>query len=358
MAAGGRSGSRRTAPRRCTCCAPRRATRSSARTPTAPSRRRTSAWAGSSRRRSGLHRQALVRARPDTPRPDRKQLVGLLPVDPDALLPEGAQLVAPTPSSRRSPVPMLGHVTSSYRSAALGRTFALALVKGGRERIGERVLVPLADRVVEAVDRRVRAVRSGEPAPRRGARGMTTTIDAVISETGPMPQVAIRADPADAALLARIGEALAADLPTIPNTVTASTDGQGHVLWLGPDEWLVVGLEGAPAEVAPAIEAALREAAARRVPDDRRRLREPGRHRDRGSWRRGPPRRRLRAGPRASPAGRRLRPDAARPRQRRPVARGRRPGAALPRARPALVRALPCGVASGRARGVTRKGRT
>ena len=33
-------------------------------------------------------------ARADTARPDRKQLVGLLPVDPDALLPEGAQLVA------------------------------------------------------------------------------------------------------------------------------------------------------------------------------------------------------------------------------------------------------------------------
>ena len=32
---------------------------------------------------------------------------------------------------------MLGHVTSSYRSAALGRTFALALVRSGRERIGE-----------------------------------------------------------------------------------------------------------------------------------------------------------------------------------------------------------------------------
>ena len=40
---------------------------------------------------------------------------------------------------------MLGHVTSSYRSAALGRTFALALVKGGRDRIGERVRAPLLD---------------------------------------------------------------------------------------------------------------------------------------------------------------------------------------------------------------------
>ena len=34
---------------------------------------------------------------------------------------------------------MLGHVTSSYRSAALGRTFALALLRSGRERIGETV---------------------------------------------------------------------------------------------------------------------------------------------------------------------------------------------------------------------------
>ncbi len=89
--------------------------------------------------------------RPDSLRPDRKQLVGLLPVDADELLPEGAQLVALDADLASIPVPMLGHVTSSYRSAALGRTFALALVKGGRDRIGERVRVPLADRVVEAV---------------------------------------------------------------------------------------------------------------------------------------------------------------------------------------------------------------
>ena len=34
---------------------------------------------------------------------------------------------------------MLGHVTSSYDSVALGRPFALALVKRGRDRIGETV---------------------------------------------------------------------------------------------------------------------------------------------------------------------------------------------------------------------------
>ncbi|MDP9870104.1 MULTISPECIES: 2Fe-2S iron-sulfur cluster-binding protein [Streptosporangium] len=80
-------------------------------------------------------------------RPDRKHLVGLLPVDPRLLLPEGAHLVAadrlPEP-----PVPTLGHVTSSYRSAALGRTFALALVSGGRRRAGERLHVPVGTGLV------------------------------------------------------------------------------------------------------------------------------------------------------------------------------------------------------------------
>ena len=65
------------------------------------------------------------------------------------LLPEGAQLVElRTTSCPPPPVPMLGHVTSSYRSAALGRTFALALVKGGRNRIGQTVHVPVAGHLV------------------------------------------------------------------------------------------------------------------------------------------------------------------------------------------------------------------
>jgi sarcosine oxidase, subunit alpha len=75
-------------------------------------------------------------SRAENLRPDRKQLVGLLPVDGDVLLAEGAQLIASDDTSQL-PVPMLGHVTSSYRSAALGRTFALALLRSGRERIGQ-----------------------------------------------------------------------------------------------------------------------------------------------------------------------------------------------------------------------------
>jgi sarcosine oxidase subunit alpha len=86
--------------------------------------------------------------RADTARPDRRHLVGLLPIDPNDLLPEGAQLSLE--SRTTPPVPMVGHVTSSYRSATLDRTFALALVQGGRVRIGQTVYAPLPDRTAAA----------------------------------------------------------------------------------------------------------------------------------------------------------------------------------------------------------------
>ncbi len=108
-------------------------------------------WIVSTKKPDFVGRRSLNR--PDSTRPDRKHLVGLLPDDPAELLPEGAQLVAAgTDLTRigRKPVPMLGHVTSSYHSAALERTFALALIKGGRDRIGEQVLAPLGDRIVPA----------------------------------------------------------------------------------------------------------------------------------------------------------------------------------------------------------------
>jgi sarcosine oxidase subunit alpha len=77
--------------------------------------------------------------RPDTCRDDRRQLVGLLPHDPGERLVEGAALLS-DPDGRRGE----GHVTSSYRSAALGRTFALALLERGRARHGETIHVTTA----------------------------------------------------------------------------------------------------------------------------------------------------------------------------------------------------------------------
>ena len=94
-----------------------------------------------SRRKDFLGRRSL--AMEDLVRDDRKQLVGLLTEDDQEVLPEGGQIV--DDPSAPTPVPMLGHVTSSYYSATLGRSIALGIVKGGRARKGDLVYVPLAD---------------------------------------------------------------------------------------------------------------------------------------------------------------------------------------------------------------------
>ena len=73
--------------------------------------------------------------------PERKQLVGLRTQDPAVVLEEGAQLVdAP---GQTPPMKPIGHVSSSYRSAALGYSIALAMVAGGRARIGQTLYVPM-----------------------------------------------------------------------------------------------------------------------------------------------------------------------------------------------------------------------
>jgi sarcosine oxidase subunit alpha len=87
-------------------------------------------------------------ARPDTLREDRKQLVGLLTEDPSEVLPEGGQIVAEPASA--PPMKMIGHVTSSYYSANLGHSIALALIRGGRGRHGEVVHVPLEKKAISA----------------------------------------------------------------------------------------------------------------------------------------------------------------------------------------------------------------
>ncbi|KPI16978.1 sarcosine oxidase, alpha subunit family [Actinobacteria bacterium OK074] len=99
-----------------------------------------------SKQKDFIGRRSYSRA--DTARTDRKQLVGLLPSDRTTRLPEGTQLVAPDVDVETVPVPMLGHVTSSYHSPALGRPFALALVADGRARIGQTLLAPVGEELV------------------------------------------------------------------------------------------------------------------------------------------------------------------------------------------------------------------
>ncbi|MDX5378649.1 MAG: sarcosine oxidase subunit alpha [Halomonas sp.] len=97
---------------------------------------------------SWIGKRALSRS--DTRRTDRKQLVGLKPKDPTVVLEEGAQIVFDP--DHAIPMPMVGHVTSSYYSPTLGSGFALAVVKGGHQRMGETVYLPMADGKTHAAE--------------------------------------------------------------------------------------------------------------------------------------------------------------------------------------------------------------
>ena len=214
-------------------------------------------------------------SRPDMLRADRKQLVGLLPVDPAVVLEEGAQVI-PADATSAGPAlqgqglperPSLGHVTSSYHSPVLRRGFALALVSAGRSRLGGRLRVPMgrAEHEVTVTDpifhdrtgERLRA-RPGLPPPAepplppvdnpppvaRPARSVR------LAAVDPATRLAIRAGTAAATA---IGLTLGVLLPTVPCRAVTSRD--RAALWLGPDEWLILAPSGATELAALAIRA-------------------------------------------------------------------------------------------------------
>jgi sarcosine oxidase, subunit alpha len=99
-----------------------------------------------SKNKDFLGRRSLTRT--DSVRDHRKQLVGLESKDGVTVLPEGAQLVNDPNAS--VPVPMLGHVTSSYYSAVLDKPIAMGVVKGGLSRMGGKIYASTLDgKVVE-----------------------------------------------------------------------------------------------------------------------------------------------------------------------------------------------------------------
>jgi sarcosine oxidase subunit alpha len=207
----------------------------------------------------------------DLCRPDRKQLVGLVPADPSVVLEEGAQVVllGQTVSA--------GHVTSSYpratqpsrvalasrqpaatssrrggstKPASRGCT-ALALVTGGRSRIGQTLHVPMGGRAIavsvidpvvhDPLGTRLRpssvAVAAALPlvpavAPR--VRHMLETTTVRIAALPPMTLLSVRGGDAAAT---GIGMALGVLLPTVPCRSVMARD--RAALWLGPDEWLI-----------------------------------------------------------------------------------------------------------------------
>ena len=100
-------------------------------------------WIVSKKKYDFIGKRSLYRS--DTIREDRKQLVGLLTDNPEDVLEEGSQIVADV---KKSPVEMLGHVTSSYFSPNLKKSIALAVVKGGKNMMGKKLIIPMKNKSI------------------------------------------------------------------------------------------------------------------------------------------------------------------------------------------------------------------
>jgi len=87
--------------------------------------------------------------RPSMKSADRKQLVGLKPKDGRTALDEGAQICERP--GQAVPMKLIGHVTSAYSQATVGFPIALAMIAGGRSRMGATLHVsqPKGDVTVE-----------------------------------------------------------------------------------------------------------------------------------------------------------------------------------------------------------------
>ena len=94
-------------------------------------------WAIGKAKSDFLGKGALQR--PALREPGRRQLVGLATLDPQVVLPEGAQVMAT--AGLPPPTRPLGFISSAYHSATLARSIALGLVAGGRARLGATLFV-------------------------------------------------------------------------------------------------------------------------------------------------------------------------------------------------------------------------
>ena len=100
-------------------------------------------WMVSKKKYDFIGKRSLYRS--DTIREDRKQLIGLVTENPKEVLEEGAQIVA---DANKSPVEMLGHITSSYYSPNLEKSIALGVVKGGKNMMGQKLIIPMENKQI------------------------------------------------------------------------------------------------------------------------------------------------------------------------------------------------------------------
>ncbi len=98
-------------------------------------------WMIGKNKKDFIGKRSLVRS--DTIKEDRKQLVGLIPLDKTYGIEEGQHVIENEEISTPiiNPIKMLGHVTSSYFSPTLEHCIAMALIKDGNRKIGTKLFV-------------------------------------------------------------------------------------------------------------------------------------------------------------------------------------------------------------------------
>jgi sarcosine oxidase, subunit alpha len=98
-------------------------------------------WMIGKKKKDFIGKRSLTRS--DTAREDRKQLVGIVPLDKSEFIEEGQHIVEckNLPKKIKTPISYLGHITSSYHSPNLNHCISMALIKGGSKLMGAKLFV-------------------------------------------------------------------------------------------------------------------------------------------------------------------------------------------------------------------------
>ena len=98
-------------------------------------------WMIGKNKKDFIGKRSLKRS--DTAREDRKQLVGVIPLDKSQFIEEGQHILEceNLPSKIKTPIDYLGHISSSYHSPNLNHCISMAMIKGGNKLKGKKLYV-------------------------------------------------------------------------------------------------------------------------------------------------------------------------------------------------------------------------
>ena len=98
-------------------------------------------WMIGKNKKDFIGKRSLIRS--DTVRKDRKQLVGIIPLDKSHFIEEGQHVLEfeNLPNKITTPIEYLGHISSSYHSPNLNHCISMGMIKSGNQLIGKKLFV-------------------------------------------------------------------------------------------------------------------------------------------------------------------------------------------------------------------------